>query len=90
MNILVQRTAPARETMPRLFPSAWGVFPVGSAPRRATKRDWGNDKSGPNTEGFGRLAADLFWIGKAQIPRSMGAFVCLCRYSTSTSTCEIL
>ena len=35
------------------------------------------------------MAADLFWIGKAQIPRSMGALVCLCRYSTSTSTCEI-
>ncbi len=44
MDIPVQRTAPARETMPRLSPSAWGVFPVGSAPRRATKAQTGQQQ----------------------------------------------
>ena len=44
LDIPIQRTAPARETMPRLSPSAWGVFPVGSAPRRATKAQTGQQQ----------------------------------------------
>lgn len=55
----------------------------------ALKRKRGNNKSGPNAEGFGPLGSGFVLDRKSTDSAEHGALMCLCRYSTSTSTCEI-